>query len=124
MKEKVRPRGHTDDFLWWNPIYLHNVPQLLNFIFTWKERIARKQFCHNSSERPNVDGRGVRDSEYNLWSSIESRLYVGVNPLSKKAAAPEIDDSDSRLVLLLQQDVLWFQVTVNQIMILLKVQRL
>jgi hypothetical protein len=51
-------------------------------------------------------------------------LDISVYSLPHKAAASVINDLDARFVLLLQENVLWLQIAMHQVVILLVLQRL
>ena len=54
---------------------------MLVLALTWKNGYASVQFHEDAAETPHVDARGVRNTEDNLWRSVEARLDVGIDPL-------------------------------------------
>ena len=111
--------GQLEDLCWRNTANFHNVSQLVNFVFTRKQRISRIELSNDAPKAPHVDSHRVRDAKYDFWCPIESRLNVSVNSLADEAGATIINDLDTTLVLLLQEDVLRFQVTMDDFVILL-----
>jgi len=71
---------------------------LLIFVFTTKYGVAEFEFCCNTGKRPDIDFSGVVVTEDNLRSSVVPRLDVGIELLIAKAARPEIDNLDARLI--------------------------
>jgi len=63
-------------------IDLHDIGKLLNFIFTWEQRKTGIELSYDCTETPNIDSCGVRNTKYDFWSTIKSRLDVCVNSLS------------------------------------------
>jgi len=90
---------------------------MLLLVFTREEGVADVEFVENAAERPHVNGCVVRDPKNNLRRSVEARLYVGVNFLIFETTTAKVDYFNAGLVNLSQQDVLRFQVAVNNIML-------
>ena len=103
---------------------MHDERQLLHLALTWEDRDARIQLNQDAAEAPHVDARRVRDANYNLRCSVEAGLDVRVDPLIREAGRPEVDYFDSRFIRALQQDILWFQVTVDDVLVAEELERL
>ena len=104
--------------------YLHDKRQLLHLTLTWENWDARIQLNQDAAEAPHVDACRVRDANYNLRCPVEAGLYVRVNPLVGEARGPEVDDFDARLIWTLQQDILWLQVAVDDVLVSEELERL
>ena len=78
-----------------------------------KERIAQMQFCNNTTKTPYIYLPIIGQPKNNLRSPIISTLYIGVYSLSLHTAGPEINDLDPRLIHLLQQNILWLQISMD-----------
>ena len=83
------------------------------FVFSWEKRVAYIQLVEDASEAPHVNGCIVRNAKHNLRCSVEATLDIGIDLLVFKAATAEVDDLDSALVDLAEQNVLGFQVAVH-----------
>lgn len=95
-------------------VQLHDVGELLVLAFTREEREAGEKLRHDGPKRPHVNRRGVRNTKNDLWRPVEPRLDIGVYPLAHEATAPIVNDLNTRLVLLLQQNILRLQVAMDQ----------
>ena len=88
--------------------------ELFPLISAGEEREAGEELDHDAAHAPHVDGLGVgEDAEHDLGGSVEPALDVGVHDLLVQRPAAEVRYHDPALVLLLQQDVLWLQVAVD-----------
>jgi hypothetical protein len=103
-------------------IYFHNISKLLNLILTWEQRKTSVKLRYNCTKAPNIDSCCVWNSKNDFWSSIKPRLDVSVNSLSKEATTSIIDHFNTRFVLLLKKNILWLQITMDQVMCLLILQ--
>ena len=98
----------------WHADNVDDQLDLLALIGPWEEREACEQFNQDAAETPHIDLLGVREhSQHDVWCSVEPTLDVGVHDLVLEATAAEISDRYSALVLLLHQNVLRLQVTVD-----------
>ena len=86
---------------------------MIIFILTRKDRYSHEALEDDAAEGPHVDGCGVGNTEHDLWSPVEPRLNVSVEPFKLEAAASVVDQLNLALVGLDQQDVLWLEVAVN-----------
>ena len=67
--------GSSADFeqgLGWYIIKLHDVCELLVLTFARKEWEATEHFRNDGTERPHINGCGVRYAEDDLWRPVES----------------------------------------------------
>lgn len=97
-----------------HPNNIDNELKLFPLISAGEERESSEELDHDAAHAPHVDGLGVgEDAEHDLGGSIEPALDVGVHDLLVQRPTPEVCYHDPALVLLLQQDVLWLQVTVD-----------
>lgn len=97
---------------------------MLGFVLTWKKGVARIQFCHNTAKTPHVNRCCVWNTEDDFGCAVEPRLDVGVYALVLEAAAPVVDYLDSRFVWLLKENVLGFQITMDDCMVALELEGL
>ena len=103
---------------------MHDKRKLLHLTLTGEDRDARIQFNQNAAEAPHVNACRVRDANYNLRCPVEAGLDVRVNALVGEAGRPEVNYFDTRLIWTLQQDILWFQVTVDDVLVSEELERL
>lgn len=93
---------------------INNQLKLLSLVGARKEREPSEEFDHNASHAPHVDGLSVgEDSEHDLRGTIKPTLDVGIDNFFIEGPAAKVSDDDATLVFLLQQDILWLQVTVD-----------
>jgi len=62
LEEKVATRAQLDDVVWRHALNLHDVGELFGLVFTWEERVARVQLCHDASEGPHINRGCVRNA--------------------------------------------------------------
>jgi hypothetical protein len=124
IKEELLSTREVKQILIWHSLNLHNECELVHFIFTWEQRNPGVKFRQNAPEAPHINRGGVGDAKDDLWSSVEPRLNVSVDTLILEATASIVNDLYARLVLLLEQDILWLQITVDNAMISLILQGL
>ena len=96
---------------------------MIFLVLSREERLADVQFVQDAAEGPHVDGRSIRDAQHDLRRPVETRLDVGVYLFVFKAARSKIDDLDARFVDLSQQDVLWLEIAVDDVVLAHVVQR-
>lgn len=99
-------------FLWWAKDF-HDTSELLSLVFTRKDWISSQKFGEDASERPHVDRHAIGHSQDDFWGPVEARLYVGVNLLVLEAAGSEVYNFDFGLSWVSQQDILRFEIAVN-----------
>ena len=87
------------------------------FVFTREKRIADVQLVEDAAKAPHVDGLRVLDTQDDLWCSVEPGLDIGVYFLILKATTSKINNLDSTLVYLSEQNILWLKVTMNDAML-------
>ena len=98
-------RGHSEHF--------HHARQLVAFVFSGEQGIPGEQLGQDAAKAPHVYGHAVFRSEDHLWRSVESTLDVRVDALVLIAAGAVVDHLDSASAGLFQEDVLRFEVAVN-----------
>lgn len=84
---------------------------------TWEQGVAHVELCQDAAKAPHVNLTPVREAHDDLRAAVEAALHVGVHALVDKAAAAKVNDLDCRALGLHQQDVLWLQVTVDQVVL-------
>ena len=60
---------------------LHDESKLLHLTFSREDRDSSEELNQNAAKAPHVDACGVRNPDDDLWSSVEARLDVRVDPL-------------------------------------------
>ncbi len=88
-----------------------------------KERIPEMHFGNNTPKRPHINLPIIPHPQNNLRRSIVPTLYVGVDSLALKTTRPEVDHTNTRLVRLLEQDILWLQIRVDDLALVQEVDR-
>jgi hypothetical protein len=86
-------------------------------VFAWEKWVAYVELVQNAAKTPHVDRSVVRDSQDDLWSPVESRLDVSVDLLILEATGTEINNFDTGLVYLTEQDILRFQIAVHNVVL-------
>jgi hypothetical protein len=102
---------------------LHNASKLLLLVLSREDRIAGKELRKNAAQTPHVNRQAVAHTQNYLRRSIETRLDVRVHFLVFEAAGSKIDNLDLGVQRMRKQDVLGFQIAVNDPLSLQQNQR-
>ena len=94
------------------------------FVLAWEKGIASIKFGQDASKAPHVNCCRIWNTEYDLWRSVEPRLDVCVDALIVHAAATVVNNFYARLVGLLEQNIFWFQIAVDYLVVTLVFQSL
>ena len=78
-----------------------------------KEHIASVQLCKDAPEGPHVNLIVVFASENNFWSSITSTLDIAAQVIMDETTGTKVNDLDLTLAVTFDQDVLWFEITMD-----------
>ena len=93
---------------------IDNELQLLSFVCTREQWEASEELYHYTAHAPHIDGLSVwKDSQHDLWCSIESTLNICVHNFFIESTAAKVSYDDPALIFLFQQNILGFQVTVD-----------
>lgn len=114
LKEIARLLADLDHPVWWGTKHLDYSGDLVVLGGTREQGQAKEQLDYDTAERPHVDCRRIGKAQKNLWRSVESRLDVGVHCLTLVAGRSKINYLDDRAFEVLQQDVLRFQIAVDE----------
>ena len=72
---------------------LGDLPELVPFVSTWKQRRPRVHLDENATQGPRVNLDTVRQTQYNLRGPVEPRLYVReIGGIPDEAAAAKVDE--------------------------------
>jgi hypothetical protein len=91
---------------------------LVVFVSASEKSVAGVELGQNATQTPHVDRVGVFGAEQDFGRSVRSGLNVKVHLVLVVAGRAEIADFYATLALLLQQNVLWLQITVNDLFLL------
>ena len=80
-----------------------------------EQHIAGEKLSQDTSKRPNINLVVILAAQDNLWRSVTSRLHIGAQVVMNEAARSEINHLDLRSRVTLNQDILWLQVTMDQL---------
>lgn len=82
-------------------------------VLSGEQWITDIELVQDTAKAPHVDGRTVRDTQHDLGCPVETWLDVGVDLLVFETATTEVDDLDTWLVDLSQENVLGLEVAMN-----------
>jgi len=116
IEEEPFTGAAVDEILVGGPQDLHDARQLLLFVFAREDREASEQLRKNATQAPHVDGHVVIHAKDNLGRAVKATLNVCVDFLMFKAATAEVDDFNGTLSWVLQEDVLWLQIAMDDSM--------
>ena len=123
VEENFAARGTGQHRARRHAFHLHHESHVIFLVLAREKRLANVEFVEDAAEGPHVDSAGVGDAEDDLGRAIEARLNVRVDLLVFETARAEIDNLDSRLVNLSEQDVFRLQVTMHDVMLAHVVKR-
>ena len=91
-----------------------DLPELVPFVSTGKQRRPRVHLDENASQRPRVNLNTVRQTQYNLRGPIEPRLDVReIRGIPDEAAAAKVDEFHGAPIRADQEDVFGLYVAVH-----------
>jgi len=65
---------------------------LIIFTFSWEDRVANVELCHDASKAPHVYPASIRNAQHDLWSSIEPGLNVSVDSFFNESGTSKVYD--------------------------------
>ena len=89
-------------------------------VLTSKQRVSQVHLCDDAAKAPDIDFPIVRQTKYNLRSPIVSALDVSIDSLSFETARSKIDDLDTRLVHFFQENILRFEIGMDNMIFVKK----
>lgn len=101
-------------------LYIHH--KLLVLTLARKQWVPGPQLPQHAPKRPHIDRRSVPDAQDHLGCPVEPALNVGVELFVLVAAAAQVDQSQARLVGLLQHHVFGLDIAVDYLPAVQKVQ--
>ena len=87
--------------------------ELLSLIGSREQWETSEELYHYATHAPHINSLSVREHpQHDLWSPVEPTLNISVDDLFVEGATAKVSNDYATLVLLFQEYVLWFQVTV------------
>lgn len=123
IKKNSLPRAFVDEIFVWNTKDFHDTGQLLLFILAGENWEPSVQLSQNATQTPDIDCHMIVHTKDNFWGAIETTLNIGVDLFVLEAATTEVDDFDSALRRVPQQDILWLEITVNNTVVAHQLKR-
>lgn len=134
--ERTSALSRLETLRWRHSEQLDDQCQLIVLVLSRQQRVSCQKFGQNASQRPHIDWHSVLRSENNFWGSVESGLDIRVDALIIKARWSEVDNlkkdiSNSHVefqylysasTLLFQEHIFWFQITMDQPILLKEIQ--
>lgn len=108
IKEKLSSGRLVKELSGWHSSYFHYVLKLLSFTFARENRYTSVELTDNASEAPHVNFHVVGQAKDYLWGSVESRLYVCVDPFLLETGRSKVNYFDARFVDSFKKDVFRF----------------
>ena len=98
----------------WHPNNIDNQLYLFSFICSWEQGEPSKQLNHDAAKTPHINLLRVgEDTEHDIRSPVKSTLDIGVDNLILQTATAKVSNHNATLVLLLHEDILWLQITMD-----------
>lgn len=91
VDEVLCPFGLLQNLLWRHAQQLHDAGQLVALVLSGEQGVAGQQLGQYAAEAPHIDRKAVTRAKDHLWSSVETRLDVGVHPLVFEAAGAKVN---------------------------------
>ena len=107
-----------DHMLWDGPEYLCDALEHVILRVAREYGYPEKEFSAYAPHRPHVDGGIIGEPQNDLRAPVVSRLDVVEDGVPLEAGAAEVDDFEVQIVYGFEEDVLWLEVTVNQLRLL------
>ena len=122
IKEHASPASSLHHSPRRHPQGIDHVLHLFKLILPWKDRHSSEQLGQDTASAPSIDVVAIRNSERDFRGSVVSGLNICVNSLILETTRAEVDHLYSRLVVLLQKNVLWLQVAVDYVLLAKELQ--
>ena len=87
--------------------------QLVIVAVAWEDRDTQEQLHGNATQGPHVNGTGVRNTQDDFRTTVKTTLNVRVHSLVFMTATAKVNDLDLWAIQATKEDVLWFQVTMD-----------
>lgn len=71
---------------------------MLFLVLPREEWVAHIELIQDAAEAPHIDSGVVRDTKYNFWRSVKSRLDICVYLFIFETSGSKINNFDSRFV--------------------------
>ena len=107
-----------DHMLWDGPEYLCDALEHVILRVAREYGYPEKEFSAYAPHRPHIDGGIIGEPQNYLRAPVVSRLDVVEDGVPLEAGAAEVDDFEVQIVNGFEEDVLWLEVTVNQLRLL------
>ena len=95
---------------------LHDTSKLLLFILAWENWIASIKLSQDTPKTPHVNWHAIRQAKNYFGGAIEPTLDVRIHLFALKAARPKVDDPDFRSHRMDHENVLRFQIAMNDLL--------
>lgn len=122
VKEQLLSCGLFNQSLVRRTKHFHYTSQLFLFVLTRENGVSSQELGKNTTNTPHIYRHAIGHSQNDLGRTIESRLNVGIHSLVLVTAGTEIDDLDFRLSRMSQENVLRFEIAVDNFPALQKQQ--
>jgi len=114
LRKHIFTGGATEDARRRRSNHVNHELHLLTLISPRKQREPCEELDQNAPERPHVNLLSVGEqTKHNIRCSVEARLDVCVHNFVFEATRAKVSNHNSRLVLLLHEDVLRFEITMD-----------
>lgn len=118
VEEELLPRASFNEVpIWWTKDF-HDACKLLLFVLAGKEGIASPKLSQDAPERPHVNAQAIAAAKYDFRTAVESGLNIRIHFLLLFATTAKVDDSNIGFSSFAEQDVLGFEVAMNDALVL------
>eukprot|EP00041_Stephanoeca_diplocostata_P019264 m.412702 g.412702 ORF g.412702 m.412702 type:complete len:433 (+) comp21258_c0_seq6:60-1358(+) len=105
----------SEQVRWEDARQLSNLHHLVQFTRAVEDGVTRVQLVQNASHRPHVDLLVIRQPQEHFGRAVEPRLNIRVHRFANLARTSKVNKLDGGAFRILQQDILWLQITVNDL---------
>ena len=102
----------------------HEELQQLILVLRWEQRRIVDDLEEDATDAPNVDCVVVWAFEDDLWCSVHAALHVAEAELVVLTTRTEVNELDVAELVVDEEDVLWFHVTVDDALVFHEFERL
>lgn len=96
---------------------LHKILHLFLLILPRKQGYPCKQLCQNTPRRPYINLKPILNAHSNLRRPVIPRLYIRIPSLILETTRPQIYNLNPGLIKLPQENVFWFEVAVDDVLL-------
>lgn len=117
VEEQLLPCTFLDEVLLRRPENFHYTGQLLLLVLSRENRYACEELRQDAANTPHINWHPICHPQDDFRGPIESRLDISIDFFVLETAGSEIYDLDFGMQRMAEENVLWFQIAVYDLLL-------